>query len=229
MMQLFGVRARDVARAFAHGRASERTSSGSRTGCSSRRRSWLSSAASCSSSSRTSTASATIGSSSRSSFTRRRSSPGSCSSGRSSGRIGKLTAESSPEPARATMRLIMLSRLDLVLLFLIVYDMTVKPEFGDAGTSVWAVAVAALAVGGLVYWRYRSRFAARRARRGRERASSRVRRALPRRTRDLRQRRGRPSPSRRTASAPGSPSSSPRARPAAAAPGSRRPARPRRG
>ena len=53
-----------------------------------------------------------------------------------------------------TMRLIMLSRLDLVLLFLIVYDMTVKPDFGDAGPYVWAVIAAAIAVG-VIYWRYR--------------------------------------------------------------------------
>ena len=48
----------------------------------------------------------------------------------------------------------MLSRLDLVLLFLIVYDMTVKPDFGDAGSYVWAVVAAAIAVG-IIYWRYR--------------------------------------------------------------------------
>ena len=41
-----------------------------------------------------------------------------------------------------------------VFLFLIVYDMAVKPSFGDAGSLVWGV-VGALVVGGLVYWRYR--------------------------------------------------------------------------
>ena len=67
--------------------------------------------------------------------------------GPESGRIGKLTAEGSPQAGPRTMRLIMLSRLDLVLLFLIVYDMTVKPEVGDAGSYVWAVVAAAIAVG----------------------------------------------------------------------------------
>ena len=74
--------------------------------------------------------------------------------GPESGRIGKLTAEGSPEAGPRTMRLIMLSRLDLVLLFLIVFDMTVKPEFGDPGSFVWAVVVAAVAVG-VTYWRYK--------------------------------------------------------------------------
>ena len=46
------------------------------------------------------------------------------------------------------------SRLDLVLLFLVVYDMTVKPDFGDAGSYVWAVIAAAIAVG-VIVWRYR--------------------------------------------------------------------------
>ena len=48
----------------------------------------------------------------------------------------------------------MMSRLDLVLLFLIVYDMTVKPEFGDAGSWVWALVGAAITVG-VIVWRYR--------------------------------------------------------------------------
>ena len=74
--------------------------------------------------------------------------------GPESGRIGKLTAEGSPQAGPRTMRLIMLSRLDLVLLFLIVYDMTVKPDFGDAGSYVWAVVAAAISVG-IIHWRYR--------------------------------------------------------------------------
>jgi uncharacterized membrane protein len=74
--------------------------------------------------------------------------------GPESGRIGKLTAEASPEAGPRTLRLIMLARLDLVLLFLIVYDMAVKPDFGDAGSFAWALAGAAVAAG-LVYWRYR--------------------------------------------------------------------------
>jgi uncharacterized membrane protein len=75
--------------------------------------------------------------------------------GPESGRVGRLTAEGSPEAGPRTMRLIMLSRLDLVLLFLIVYDMTVKPDFGDAGSYAWAVVAAAIAVG-VIYWRYRA-------------------------------------------------------------------------
>lgn len=75
--------------------------------------------------------------------------------GPESGRVGKLQAERAPEAGVRTMRLIMLARLDLVLLFLIVYDMAVKPSFGDAASILWGVA-GALAVGGLVYWRYRA-------------------------------------------------------------------------
>jgi len=75
--------------------------------------------------------------------------------GPESGRVGKLQAAGAPEAGVRTLRLIMLSRLDLVLLFLIVYDMAVKPSFGDAESIGWGL-VGALAVGGLVYWRYRS-------------------------------------------------------------------------
>ena len=52
------------------------------------------------------------------------------------------------------MRLIMLARLDLVLLFALIYDMSVKPDFGDADSILIGVAVAALAAG-LIHWRYR--------------------------------------------------------------------------
>ena len=74
--------------------------------------------------------------------------------GPESGRVGKLQAEGAPDAHPRTLRLIMLSRLDLVLLFLIVYDMAVKPSFGDAASIAWGI-VGALAVGGLIYWRYR--------------------------------------------------------------------------
>ena len=57
------------------------------------------------------------------------------------------------------MRLVMLGRLDLVLLFLLIYDMTVKPDFGDASSIVCGVVLAAVAAG-LVYWRYRVSVAA---------------------------------------------------------------------
>ena len=86
---------------------------------------------------------------------RRHSSQDCSSSGRSRARVGKLQAAGAPEAGVRTLRLIMLSRLDLVLLFLIVYDMAVKPSFGDAESIGWGL-VGALAVGGLVYWRYRS-------------------------------------------------------------------------
>lgn len=74
--------------------------------------------------------------------------------GPEAGRVGKLTAEGAPEAGPRMLRLIMLARLDLVVLFAMVYDMTVKPEFGDAASILWGVAGAAVAAG-LVYWRYR--------------------------------------------------------------------------
>jgi uncharacterized membrane protein len=74
--------------------------------------------------------------------------------GPESARIGKLTAEGSPEAPARTLRLIFLARLDLTLLFLIVYVMTVKPEFVDESLLVGIVA--ALLAGGLFTWRYRA-------------------------------------------------------------------------
>lgn len=73
--------------------------------------------------------------------------------GPESGRVGKLQAEGAPEAGARTLRLIFLARLDLVLLWIIVYDMTVKPEVGDAGSLLWGLAGAAVAAG-LVSWRY---------------------------------------------------------------------------
>jgi uncharacterized membrane protein len=69
-------------------------------------------------------------------------------------RVGKLSAEGSPETGARSARLIFLARLDLTLLFLIIYDMTVKPDFGDAASILWGVVGAAVAAG-VVYWRYR--------------------------------------------------------------------------
>lgn len=74
--------------------------------------------------------------------------------GPEAGRVGKLSEAGSPDAGPRTLRLIMLARLDLVLLFLIVYDMTVKPDFDDAASILWGVA-GALVIGGLVFWRYR--------------------------------------------------------------------------
>jgi uncharacterized membrane protein len=74
--------------------------------------------------------------------------------GPESGRVGELMAARSPEAGPRMARFIMLVRLDLVLLFVLLYDMTVKPDFGDAASILWGVA-GALAAGGLIYWRYR--------------------------------------------------------------------------
>ena len=74
--------------------------------------------------------------------------------GPESGRVGKLMAERSPEAGPRMLRLLMLIRLDLVVLFVLIYDMTVKPAFGDAASILWGVAGVAVAAG-LVYWRYR--------------------------------------------------------------------------
>lgn len=69
-------------------------------------------------------------------------------------RAGKLMAEGSPAAGPRMTRLLMFARLDLVLLFLMIYVMTVKPDLGDAASVLWGVAGAAVAAG-LVYWRYR--------------------------------------------------------------------------
>ena len=71
-----------------------------------------------------------------------------------SGRVGKLTAEGSPEAGPRTQRLIFFVRLDLVLLFLVIYDMTVKPDLGDSASILWGAA-GALVAAGIIYWRYR--------------------------------------------------------------------------
>jgi uncharacterized membrane protein len=65
--------------------------------------------------------------------------------GPESGRIGKLIqAEGPTSPAaQARMRrLLVLSRIDLVVLFLIIFDMTVKPSFEDGWMIVGAIVVA---------------------------------------------------------------------------------------
>jgi uncharacterized membrane protein len=66
--------------------------------------------------------------------------------GPESGRIAKLIdAEGGDSPgAQARIRrIIVTSRIDLVVLFLIVFDMVVKPTFDDGWTIVGALAVAA--------------------------------------------------------------------------------------
>jgi uncharacterized membrane protein len=79
--------------------------------------------------------------------------------GPESGRIGKLTAEGSPQAGPRMARLVFLARLELILLFGLIYDMTVKPDFGDAASILWGVA-GVLVAAGLVYWRYRAALAA---------------------------------------------------------------------
>ena len=71
--------------------------------------------------------------------------------GPESGRIGKL--QPGPEVGQRILRLIMLARLDLVLLFLIVYVMTVKPQWDDS--ALLEGLLAAGLAGGLIYWRYK--------------------------------------------------------------------------
>ncbi|HEY7705969.1 MAG TPA: DUF2269 family protein [Gaiellaceae bacterium] len=68
--------------------------------------------------------------------------------GPESGRLGKLAeAEGPTSPAvmAKLQRLLALTRADLMLLFLIVFDMAVKPEWGDASLWVAVLAFAALA------------------------------------------------------------------------------------
>jgi uncharacterized membrane protein len=75
--------------------------------------------------------------------------------GPESGRVGELIQSEgveSPDVQARMARLILFSRLDLVVLFLIVFDMAVKPEFADGGTIAFALAVAA-AVAALIAWR----------------------------------------------------------------------------
>jgi uncharacterized membrane protein len=68
--------------------------------------------------------------------------------GPESGRLGKLVeAEGPTSPAvqEKLRRLLALTRADLMLLFLIIFDMAVKPEWGDASLWIAVLAFAALA------------------------------------------------------------------------------------
>jgi uncharacterized membrane protein len=73
--------------------------------------------------------------------------------GPESGRLGKLVDAGSPEAGARMARLILLTRLDLVLLFFLVFVMTVKPEIDDQALLEGLVGAAIACV--LVYWRYR--------------------------------------------------------------------------
>ena len=74
--------------------------------------------------------------------------------GPESKRIGQLAEQGSPEAPRRILRLIFLARLDVVLLFLIIYVMTVKPEIDSEAMLVGVVG--ALLAGGIIWWRYRA-------------------------------------------------------------------------
>jgi uncharacterized membrane protein len=68
--------------------------------------------------------------------------------GPESGRVGKLAeaeGPASPVVQGRLKRLLALTRADLMLLFLIVFDMSVKPEWGDAWLWIAVVFFAALA------------------------------------------------------------------------------------
>jgi uncharacterized membrane protein len=68
--------------------------------------------------------------------------------GPESGRVGKLAeaeGPTSPVVQARLQRLLALTRADLMLLFLIVFDMAVKPEWGDAWLWIAVVFFAALA------------------------------------------------------------------------------------
>jgi uncharacterized membrane protein len=74
--------------------------------------------------------------------------------GPESGRISKLIeAEGPTSPAvqARVRRILALSRADLVLLYLVLYDMVLKPDFGDGW--FWAGVLVAAALAALLVWR----------------------------------------------------------------------------
>jgi uncharacterized membrane protein len=74
--------------------------------------------------------------------------------GPESKRIGVLAEQGSPEAPPRILRLVFLARLDVVLLFLIIYVMTTKPEIDSEAMLVGVVG--ALLAGGIIWWRYRA-------------------------------------------------------------------------
>jgi uncharacterized membrane protein len=63
--------------------------------------------------------------------------------GPESGRIKKLIESEGAVAAQGRIkRLLVLTRIDLMILFLIIFDMSVKPSFDDGGTLLGAIAVA---------------------------------------------------------------------------------------
>jgi uncharacterized membrane protein len=64
--------------------------------------------------------------------------------GPESGRIKKLIeAEGAAAAQGRIKRFLVLTRIDLMILFLLIFDMSVKPSFDDGGTLLGAIAVAA--------------------------------------------------------------------------------------
>ena len=64
--------------------------------------------------------------------------------GPESGRIKKLIGSEGAAAAQGRVRrLIVLTRIDLMILFLLIFDMSVKPSFDDGGTLLGAIVVAA--------------------------------------------------------------------------------------
>ena len=73
--------------------------------------------------------------------------------GPEAGRISALVASEgaeSPAAQARIRRILVLTRLDLVLLFLIVFDMAVKPSFEDDGWTIVLALVAAVALAALL-------------------------------------------------------------------------------
>jgi uncharacterized membrane protein len=74
--------------------------------------------------------------------------------GPESGRIAKLIAAegpASPAVQARVRRILALSRADLVLLYLVVYDMVLKPDFGDGW--FWIGVLVGIALAALLVWR----------------------------------------------------------------------------
>jgi uncharacterized membrane protein len=73
--------------------------------------------------------------------------------GPEAGRISRLAAAEGPDSPvvqARIRRILVLSRIDLVVLFLIVFDMVVKPSFSDGWTIVGALVLAAVVAAALV-------------------------------------------------------------------------------
>jgi uncharacterized membrane protein len=74
--------------------------------------------------------------------------------GRETDRIAELAAQGSPEARPRRLRVSFIARLDVVLLFFVLFLMTVKPEVDSEDMLVGILG--ALLAGGIIWWRYRS-------------------------------------------------------------------------